>query len=234
MFCVRCGANNPHNEKYCHGCGSVLLREQGPPAAGGVSTHPASSARSSASAEPATFFSVAPVAPALNQPGSHPATVPPGVSASHPTPAVVTAVPQSTSDPKKQNGLWPNVETTASAISATKQGAGVCFFIAGLTTLVALIAIVVGHPIIGVNAWSLVDAFLFAIAGWRTLRLSRGWSIAALVLYLVECGVKLSQGFAGAAAVMMVFLTIGLINGVRGTLAYHRLSAAPKPRPSTA
>jgi len=135
--------------------------------------------------------------------------------------------------PKKHaNLLWPKVDTIASAISAAKQGAAACFLVAAITGIIALIAIANQREILGANGWSLLDASLFAIAGWRTLRLSRAWSITAMALYLAEAGFKLYQGAFGGIVLMMVLIT-ALVNGIRGAFAYHSLCARRLKQPGT-
>jgi hypothetical protein len=118
--------------------------------------------------------------------------------------------------------LWPKTDSITVAISVARQGAIACFVVAAITGVLALVSISSRQQIIGLNGWSLIDAALFAIAGLRILRLSRTWSIVGLVLYLAEAGFRLSQGqFSGI--VVMIILIIALINGVRGTFAYHHL-----------
>lgn len=120
------------------------------------------------------------------------------------------------------NVLWPKVDTIAGAISAAKQGATVCFLAAAITGIIALVSLANQTEIAGINGWSLLDASLFAIAGWRTMRLSRAWSITALALYLTEAGAKVYQGAFGGVVIMIILIT-ALINGIRGAFAYHAL-----------
>jgi hypothetical protein len=121
---------------------------------------------------------------------------------------------------------WPDVSTVESAESAAHLGAGVCFFVAGLTGLIAAISTFSGKPIVGLTTWSFVDAALFAFAGWRVWKLSRTWAAIALVLYIAERIDRLAYTRTTSGVVMAVIFTLALLSGVRGTFAHHRLTAA--------
>lgn len=122
---------------------------------------------------------------------------------------------------------WPEMTDLESAESAAHAGAGACFFVAAVTSLVAVISISLSRPIMGLNGWSFVDASLFAIAGWRMWRFSRPWAIVALAMYLLErVYAAISNPGASMAIVMTVILTLLLIGGIRGTFAYHRFKKA--------
>jgi hypothetical protein len=125
---------------------------------------------------------------------------------------------------KNLNFFWPKIDTVTVAISAAKQGAAACFLVAAITGIIALIAHANRNEILGINGWSLLDASLFAVAGWRITRLSRPWAVAALALYLMEAALRLYQG-ATPGIVVMIFFIVALVNGVRGAFAYHSLCA---------
>ena len=96
---------------------------------------------------------------------------------------------------------------------------------AGLTGLVAAISTFSGEPIVGLTAWSFVDAALFAFAGWRVWKLSRTWAVIGLVLYIAERIDRLAYTRTTPGVVMAVIFTLALVSGVRGTFAHHRLTA---------
>jgi hypothetical protein len=116
---------------------------------------------------------------------------------------------------------WPELTGLQESEQAAHYGAGVCFFIAGVTTIVAGLSVALAKPILGLNAWSFVDAGLFAIAGWRVWRFSKTWAVLALILYVVERGYALVSSPVPAGLIMTVIFTLALIGSVRGTFAYH-------------
>jgi hypothetical protein len=124
---------------------------------------------------------------------------------------------------------WPEVTDVNAAEDAVHKGAGACFFIAGVTALVASISIYLKKPVLGIDGWSFVDAALFAISGWRMWRLSRPWAVFALALFLVEKVYALAMNPVPSGIVMSIVLILMLIGGVRGAFAHHRLKAIPAP-----
>lgn len=82
------------------------------------------------------------------------------------------------------------------------------------------------QPVLGVTVWSLVDVALFgviAIGIWRWL--SRVAAVAGLALYLLEQGYQIAT-IGSKSPVMALLFILFLFHGVRGTFAYHRLTAA--------
>ena len=59
------------------------------------------------------------------------------------------------------SGVWPDVSNEKGARDTALIGAGVAAFVAVLTAAVALYS-EYSSPVLGLNIWSLVDAFLFA------------------------------------------------------------------------
>jgi hypothetical protein len=107
------------------------------------------------------------------------------------------------------------------AESAAHVGAGVCFFIAAVTAVVAAASIWLAKPILGMNGWAFLDAGIFVIAGWRIWRFSKIWSVLALVIYFVERLYAIATSHAPTGLIMTIFFTLALISSVRGTFAYH-------------
>ena len=73
---------------------------------------------------------------------------------------------------------WKEINDKGSAEDATKAAVGISYFIAAVTGLIAVLSIVYAKPIIGLDGWSLVDAVLFVVIGWRISRLSRAWAVS--------------------------------------------------------
>jgi hypothetical protein len=72
----------------------------------------------------------------------------------------------------------------------------------------------------------LVDVVPFAIIAVGIARMSRVAAVTGLVLYLGPKVLQVVHGAVGPIGVGISFtLTLLFINGIRGTFAYHRLSA---------
>ncbi len=116
---------------------------------------------------------------------------------------------------------WKEVEDKDSAVDATKAAVGISYFIAAVTGLIAVLSVVYHKPILGLNAWSFVDAALFVVIGWRISRLSRAWAIIGLALYLLEAFDSIGRRGLGVSVVSIVFI-IAYANALRGAFAYHK------------
>lgn len=132
------------------------------------------------------------------------------------------------------NSLWPKIESPEAAKSAMKNAASASFIIVAVTGTVAVLAIILGHPILGISGSALVDAGLFALIGWRIRKHSRIAAVLGLLLYLLEAGQRFvsSGGSAPAAgSVVTVLFIIYFIHGVRGAMYLHQ-SPTASPQPS--
>jgi hypothetical protein len=131
---------------------------------------------------------------------------------------------------------WKEVDNKDSAHDATRPAVGISYLIAAVTGLIAILSIAYRKPILGLNAWALVDAGLFAVIGWRIGRLSRAWTVAGLALYILEVGSSFGERGLGISVVAILFI-LAYINAVRGVFAYHRFakeeqSNRPLPSPT--
>lgn len=126
---------------------------------------------------------------------------------------------------------WKEVDNKDSAEDATKLGVGVSYFIAAVSALVAIVSLVSHSPILGLNAWSLLDAGLFAVIGWRIARLSRAWSVVGLGLYVLEVVDSISRRGVGFGVLSVIFV-LAYINAARGTFAYHKYLKIQAAEPS--
>jgi hypothetical protein len=128
---------------------------------------------------------------------------------------------------KLKDSYWPDITTTAIAEKCIKNAAGVAYFVAGLTALLAALAwFDVIHI---VSPWSVIDAVLFAVIGFFISRGSRVAASLGLALYLFESVDRLLSGggSSGGASVAVVFFMLFWINGVRGAFALVRLRQQP-------
>ena len=117
---------------------------------------------------------------------------------------------------------WPEIDDASSAEDAVRFAVGASLFIAGVTTLLAVLSLIYQKPVFGLNGWSLVDAGLFAVVAWRIHKMSRAWSIVGLLLYLLEVGERLVSGVGGAVGVLTIVFILGFVGAIRGTFAFHR------------
>ncbi|HEU5232342.1 MAG TPA: hypothetical protein VFU50_05755 [Terriglobales bacterium] len=134
------------------------------------------------------------------------------------------------------NSLWPKIESPEAAKSAMKNAASASFIIVAVTGTVAVLAIMLGHAILGIGGSALVDAGLFALIGWRLRKHSRIAAILGLLLYLLEAGqrfVSSAGSSATAGSVVTILFILYFINGVRGAMYLHQ-SSSPSPQPSGA
>ena len=121
---------------------------------------------------------------------------------------------------------WPTIEDESSAEHATKAAVGVSGFIAAVTALIAILSIVYRKPILGLDAWGLIDAVTFAWVAWRISKVSRAWAIVGLLMYLLEVGYKLVTNPSGALGVLTIIFILTYINAIRGAFAHHRFRRA--------
>lgn len=84
------------------------------------------------------------------------------------------------------NWAWPEIIDEESARGATHRAGGWAAFVAGLTTLFAIVNMVTSVSVFGIGPWSLVDAALFAVVAWRIWCGSRAFAVAGLSLYCLE------------------------------------------------
>jgi len=121
------------------------------------------------------------------------------------------------------NWAWPEIMDEASALDASHKAGGWAAFVAGLTVLLAVIAMVTGSVLLGIGPGALVDAALFGIVAWRVWNGSRPWAVAGLALYLFEILWNLSNHHG--VGILTLVVVLALVNGVRGTFALHNYRA---------
>lgn len=130
---------------------------------------------------------------------------------------------------KARENIWPSIIDSETAKKAAYQGFWVALLCA-LATAFMVVFSIVGHTLMGVDAYALVDVLAFAIiAACIRLKLSRSAAVLGLLLYILERIVMWSESGIKNPVIAILFIT-ALINGVRGTFAYHKFtkSAAVK------
>jgi hypothetical protein len=128
---------------------------------------------------------------------------------------------------KKKNAFWPSVDTLDEARDACRNGGWGALFVAGVTGVLALLSAagVTWLASMGLDAWALLDAGLFAALAWGLFRCSRVAAVLALALYLFERMMALASGQVGGIPLVIV-LTLVFLGAARGAFAYHRLKGA--------
>jgi hypothetical protein len=113
--------------------------------------------------------------------------------------------------------FWPEIDSQAGADEAITLGYWAAFGAAVLGAITSLIAM------FGAGPTGLIDAVVFALCG---LGIMRRWRTAAvLALLLLVANLVL----AGGIGVVTFFILLGLVNGVRGTFLWRKLSRMPRP-----
>jgi hypothetical protein len=128
----------------------------------------------------------------------------------------------------KFNWFFPDKIETPDQIKTTlKTGAFACAIVA-VTTIFAASYSIYREPILDLDAWSYVDAVLFAILGYGIFRGSRVAAIIALVIFVWSRYVMyVDEGkFGGVLSILVLAM---FITGVRGAFAYNKRSPSPEP-----
>jgi hypothetical protein len=119
------------------------------------------------------------------------------------------------------NWAWPEIIDEDSARDAAHMAGGWAGVVAGLTTLFAVISIFGGVSVLGIRAWSLLDAALFGVVAWRVWAGSRAWAVTGLSLYCLEVLYGMVTHPPGVG-ILTIIIVLALINGVRGTFGLHK------------
>jgi hypothetical protein len=128
----------------------------------------------------------------------------------------------------KRNLFWPSVDTVDDANWAVRQAMIAAIVVAGLTFIVASLAIagVAFVKSLGIDGWSMIDAALFGVIAFFLNRKSRVAAWAGLALYVAERVFQfVTVGPKGP--VMAVVFVLAFIGGVRGAESLRRLGDTP-------
>lgn len=140
----------------------------------------------------------------------------------------VVAVPTTDSERSTPGGFWarlfPPTGNLPEAQRCITYGVGAAALCGSVTLIAAVVSIWLPFlHVIGIDPSALTDAFAFLLIAIGLRRRSRLVACVGLGLYLVEfVATHLSAPNAGMGVSLV--MVCGFVNGVRGTLAYHRLS----------
>ena len=125
--------------------------------------------------------------------------------------------------------LWPQITDAESARKAAYLGAGVAFWVAGLTAVFAVLGMLNVFKLLDGSA--LVDATIFAVIGFFVRsRMSRVAAVLGLAFYIIErVYMVTTKGASAGLGILAILFTLYFIAGVRGTFAYHRFAAPDSP-----
>lgn len=116
-----------------------------------------------------------------------------------------------------QNFLWPDIRDAASAQAAARLAMWAAFACSGITALTAFLANN-GVTLVGDGPQMAVQrASLYGLLAIGIHRLSRSAAVLSLLIFLLE-----RTRDSGPIALTIILL-ICFVNGVRGTVAFHRL-----------
>jgi len=125
-----------------------------------------------------------------------------------------------------KNNLWPDTSHLDGATTAARSGLWAACFVAIVTASLALYSEFV-RPLLIFDIWGLLDSLLFAVIAIGIWKMSRIAAIFGLTLYLGEQWYQWTTDGIGNIIVVLL-LTLLFVNGVRGTIAFHRLNKPPQ------
>lgn len=125
------------------------------------------------------------------------------------------------------NQWFLKIDSLESAKKAVTQGYVAAYIIAGLTAVIAIVALQSEESIAGLDEWAILDALLMAVAGIGMQFYSRTAALGALILYALGKALSISEGQMNTSgAIMSILFFLALLNGARGAFAYHRFQPA--------
>jgi hypothetical protein len=130
------------------------------------------------------------------------------------------------------NSYWPKIEDSDKAIEVMHGGAGAAAISSGLSAAICIAAIWLGHPVIGFDAWGLIDAAFFAVVAWRVYRLSLGWAVAGLTIFVVEKVLMFADNPKTAGFIVAIIFFLYYLNAVRAGLYLRKAKKIATISPS--
>jgi len=124
-----------------------------------------------------------------------------------------------------KNRYWPAINDLATAKKVAKQGVWAAAFVAVVTAVFAILALL-GKPLAGVEGTALVEAAIFAAIAFGIWKMSRVAATAGLVLFVVEKILALQDRQRPVGVFLAIAITFAFANAVRATFRYHKLLTA--------
>jgi hypothetical protein len=131
-------------------------------------------------------------------------------------------------DSKLKQFFWMPINNKETARKAAMQGVWAAGFVSVITAIVTTIAIANNGALANImpqiNAWSFLDAGIFAAIAWGIYKMSRVASVTGLVLYIAEQIVIRASNpkMAANGIFVVVLLVFAFVNALRGTFAYQK------------
>jgi hypothetical protein len=114
--------------------------------------------------------------------------------------------------------FWPELDSTGGAEEAIRLG----YYAAFATAIVGVVVGLVMVYTLRGSPFGFLDSVAYGLCGVGLLHKWRTAAVVAFLLFATSVGLSLWQG--GGIGVLAFFIFVGLLNGVRGTFAYARLS----------
>jgi hypothetical protein len=127
------------------------------------------------------------------------------------------------------NWYWEDVSDLSGAEKAITGGFWAAIVVACVTSLFASLSMF-GVKMFAINVWAFLDAGLFVAIAFGIRNKSRFAAVAGLCLYVVERVAMIQRGGMGGIVMGILFILL-FINAVRGTFAYHQMTAEGQARP---
>lgn len=83
----------------------------------------------------------------------------------------------------REVSFWPRIDSAEQAKIWMHYGAVAAAFYAAGTACVSYLAICLQRPVLGLDAWAMTDALVFAVVAWRVSRSSANWAITGFVVF---------------------------------------------------
>ena len=129
---------------------------------------------------------------------------------------------------KLKDTWWPDIHDTDTARRVARQAFWAAIVVVVLTVVLAGLA-AFGTSVAGITPAAFVDAAMFGLVAVGIWRMSRIAAVAGLVLFGIE-KLLMVQTMKPGNLIVAVALLFAFANGVRATVAYHKLqSAAAQP-----
>src|SRR5215471_18629215 len=109
-----------------------------------------------------------------------------------------------------RRSYWPELSNAADAEKAVRGAAYIAFFVAAVTGIVSLLALLSVTRIL--SGWAILDALLFGILGLFILRGSRAAAVLGLTVYVIELVATIAATSNPAGLIVGLFFTSAFVS----------------------